>query len=88
MILTICSFYYNKNLSLKAVILDTKIRLINLYRMNESWINVIGNWCLQLVIEKSNVICSCDRMMPSAIWEIFSQFLICCNLFHEPLGVI
>ena len=65
MIPTICSFYYNKNLSLKAVILDTKIRqlydhirhVINLNRMNESWINGIGNWCLQLVIKKSNVIC-------------------------------
>ena len=26
------------------------------------------------------------RMVPSAIWEIFSEFLIFCNLFHEPLG--
>ena len=24
--------------------------------------------------------------MPSAIWEIFSEFLIFCDLFHEPLG--
>ena len=26
------------------------------------------------------------RMVPSAIWEIFSEFLIFCNLFYEPLG--
>ena len=31
-------------------------------------------------------ICSCYRMVPSAIWEIFSECLIFCNLFHEPLG--
>ena len=29
---------------------------------------------------------SCYRTVPSAIWEIFSEFLIFCNLFHEPLG--
>ena len=31
-------------------------------------------------------ISSCYRTVPSAIWEIFSEFLIFCNLFHEPLG--
>ena len=31
-------------------------------------------------------ISSCYRMVPSAIWEIFSEFFIFCNLFHEPLG--
>ena len=33
-----------------------------------------------------HTLCSCYRMVPSAIWEIFSEFLIFCNLFHEPLG--
>ena len=32
------------------------------------------------------ILCSCYRTMPSAVWEIFSEFLIFCNLFHEPLG--
>ena len=32
------------------------------------------------------MISSCYRTVPSAIWEIFSKFLIFCNLFHEPLG--
>ena len=31
-------------------------------------------------------ICSCYRTVPSAIWEIFSEFLIFCNFFHKPLG--
>ena len=31
-------------------------------------------------------ITSCYRTLPSAIWEIFSYFLIFCNLFHGPLG--
>ena len=26
------------------------------------------------------------RTVPSTIWRIFSEFLIFCNLFHEPLG--
>ena len=26
------------------------------------------------------------RTVPNAIWEIFSEFLIFCKLFHEPLG--
>ena len=33
-----------------------------------------------------NYICSCYRTVPSAIWEIFPDFLIFCNLFYEPLG--
>ena len=32
------------------------------------------------------MISSCYRTVPSALWEIFSQFLIFRNLFHEPLG--
>ena len=32
------------------------------------------------------MISSCYRTVPSAIWEIFSEFLVFCNLFHEPLG--
>ena len=32
------------------------------------------------------MISSCYRTVPSAIWEIFSKFIIFCNLFHEPLG--
>ena len=31
-------------------------------------------------------LCRCYRTVPSAIWEIFSEFFIFCNLFHEPLG--
>ena len=31
-------------------------------------------------------ISSCYRVAPSAIWEIFSEFLIFCNLFHKPSG--
>ena len=31
-------------------------------------------------------LCSCYRTVPSAIWEIFSEFLIFCNLFLHPLG--
>ena len=34
----------------------------------------------------SKGICSCYRTVPSAIWEIFSEFLIFCNLFFELLG--
>ena len=30
-------------------------------------------------------ISSCYRTVPSAIWKIFFEFLIFCNLFHEPL---
>ena len=26
------------------------------------------------------------RMLPSGIWQIFSEFLMFCNLFLEPLG--
>ena len=33
-----------------------------------------------------NITCSCYCTVLSAIWEIFSEFLIFCNLFHEPLG--
>ena len=29
---------------------------------------------------------SCYLTVPSAVWEIFSGFLIFCNFFHEPLG--
>ena len=32
------------------------------------------------------IISSCYRTVPSALWEIFSEFLIFCNLFQEPLG--
>ena len=28
---------------------------------------------------------SCNRTVPSAIWEIFPEFLLFFNLFHEPL---
>ena len=31
-------------------------------------------------------ISSCYRTLPSAIWEIFFEFIIFCSLFHEPLG--
>ena len=37
-------------------------------------------------ILKCKLISSCYRTVPSAIWEIFSEFHIFCNLFHEPLG--
>ena len=30
-------------------------------------------------------ICSCYCTVPTAVWEIFFEFLIFCNLFHEPL---
>ena len=30
-------------------------------------------------------ICKCYCKVLSAIWDIFSEFLIFCNLFHEPL---
>ena len=30
------------------------------------------------------LISSCYRMVLSAIWQIFSEFPIFCNLFHEP----
>ena len=36
--------------------------------------------------EIEQTLCGCYRMAPSAIWEIFSEFLIFCNLFHKPLG--
>ena len=49
-----------------------------LYSIN--WPNFIV--CLPLLCE----ICSCYRTVPGVIWEIFSEFLIFCNLFHEPLG--
>ena len=29
---------------------------------------------------------SCYHTVPSAIWEIFSEFVIFCNLFHKTLG--
>ena len=34
----------------------------------------------------SHTLYSCYRMVPSAIWEIFSEFVIFFNLFQEPLG--
>ena len=34
----------------------------------------------------STAICSCYGIVPSAIWEIFSEFHIFCNLFCESLG--
>ena len=37
-------------------------------------------------IDPQCTISSCYRTVPSATWEIFSEFLIFCNLFHEPLG--
>ena len=37
-------------------------------------------------IANQKMIRSCYRTVPSAIWEIFSEFLIFCSLFHEPLG--
>ena len=33
-----------------------------------------------------HTLCSCYCMVSSAIWEIFSEFLIFFNLFQEPLG--
>ena len=41
---------------------------------------------LRHYIANQKLIRSCYRMVPSAIWETFSEFLIFCNLFHEPLG--
>ena len=41
---------------------------------------------LILSIIISVIISSCYLTVLSAIWEIFSEFLIFCNLFHEPLG--
>ena len=41
---------------------------------------------LVVIIAVLLLINSCYRTVPSAIWEIFSEFLIFCNLFHEPLG--
>ena len=37
--------------------------------------------CIYIYI--SVYICSSYRTLPSAIWEIFSEFLIFCNLFEE-----
>ena len=37
-------------------------------------------------VHQKSVIYSCYRMVASAIWEIFSEFLMFYNLFHEPLG--
>ena len=37
-------------------------------------------------VANQKIIRSRYRTVPSAIWEIFSEFLIFCNLFHEPLG--
>ena len=47
-------------------------------------------YCLSDELRFSDIctISSCYRTVPSAIWEIFSEFLIFWNLFHEPLGEI
>ena len=43
--------------------------------------------CILMTLKNvSNALSSCYRTVPSAMWEIFSKFLIFCNLFHEPLG--
>ena len=47
------------------------MQLINIYLITWSIAYFIG---------------SCHRTVPSTIWEIFSEFLIFCNLFQEPLG--
>ena len=46
------------------------------WRSNIGWL-----WYLTPSIY-SLLICSFYRTVPSAIWEIFSEFLIFCNLFH------
>ena len=33
-----------------------------------------------------NYLRSCYRTVLGAIWEIFSEFFMFCNLFHKPLG--
>ena len=48
--------------------------------------------CVETIIYLLHIICitvtlsSCYRTVPSAIWEIISEFLIFCDLFHEPLS--
>ena len=41
---------------------------------------------LRHYIANQKMIRSCYCTVPSAIWETFSEFIIFCNLFHEPLG--
>ena len=55
----------------------------NLHKEYKSYRNKFLNHKRNL---KKIIISSCYRTVPSAIWEIFSDFLIFCNLFHEPLG--
>ena len=35
---------------------------------------------------RKHLVSSCYRAVPGAIWEIFYEFFIFCNLFHETLG--
>ena len=44
-------------------------------------------WCFVLMIPIicKNIICSCYLTVSNAVFEIFSMFLIFCNLFHDNL---
>ena len=53
--------------------------------LSEIRLLIIYNYHIPFTL-KSNSISSCYRTVPSAVWEILSEFLIFCNLFHEPLG--
>ena len=42
----------------------------------------------QLIVCFQKIISSCYRTVLSGIWEILSEFLIFCNLFHEASEII
>ena len=47
---------------------------------------IINILAIFMFLNMANLLRSCYRTVPSAIWETFSEFRIFCNLFHEPLG--
>ena len=70
--------YYFRN---KNSIIDVRLRWSKIIAI----ITTSSVSCFNLDF-KNIIISSCYRTAPSAIWEIFSEFLIFCNLLHKPLG--
>ena len=62
------------------------ISFVNRKSLGKFILNNNTVWFVIGIIIYCYLICSCYRTVPSEIWEIFSELLIFCNLFQEPLG--
>ena len=50
--------------------------------------NIIKHkYCVTINNIKTLKVSTSNPMMSSAIWQIFFEFLIFCDFFHEPLGI-